>query len=420
MVRRPSHGRLLAAVPAARAPARHPARRRPRRGRRRRAVRRCWRAAWRRRPARGARRVAVPRRRDEQRRDRADAVHARDRARRRRLGLRAPLAARGRRALARQRLGEPGGAACSSCVAAVAMLAGVRDLAARRRADRARARRARAWSAAADGAAVPRGRLGPLHRHGVLADAARLPRRARAGRPVAPHGHLGRGASTWPCSSPRSRSPTRSGRTRCASASCSGRRCSSSSRGRARRAPRSWSSPPRCSTCSGCPPCAPSRRRAGTRRPRRRSTRRCSTSSRPRARPGERLEVPLTRNHWEATYLAEDYPLARGWHRQLDRKVNPLFYDREHPLTLDALQDWLRENAVRWVALPERAARLLRARRARAAARGPPVPRARARVGALARSGRSATPSRRSSGRRAADRGRRGRLRPRGDARRAR
>jgi len=71
-----------------------------------------------------------------------------------------------------------------------------------------------------------------------------------------------------------------------------------------------------------------------------------------RARPGERLEVPLTRNHWEATYLAEDYPLARGWHRQLDRKVNPLFYDSDDPLTPDAYRDWLRENAVRWVALP--------------------------------------------------------------------
>ena len=71
-----------------------------------------------------------------------------------------------------------------------------------------------------------------------------------------------------------------------------------------------------------------------------------------RARPGERLEVPLTRNHWEATYLAEDYPLARGWHRQLDRKVNPLFYDSDQPLTPDAYRDWLRENAVRWVALP--------------------------------------------------------------------
>ena len=73
---------------------------------------------------------------------------------------------------------------------------------------------------------------------------------------------------------------------------------------------------------------------------------------RTRAEPGERLEVPLTRNHWEATYLARDYPLARGWHRQLDRKVNPLFYDTGHPLTAAGYEDWLRANAVRWVALP--------------------------------------------------------------------
>ncbi len=73
---------------------------------------------------------------------------------------------------------------------------------------------------------------------------------------------------------------------------------------------------------------------------------------RPRAEPGERLEVPLTRNHWEATYLAQDYPLARGWHRQLDRKVNPLFYDAEHPLSAGLYERWLHDNAVRWVALP--------------------------------------------------------------------
>jgi hypothetical protein len=71
-----------------------------------------------------------------------------------------------------------------------------------------------------------------------------------------------------------------------------------------------------------------------------------------RAEPGERLEVPLTRNHWEATYLARSYPLARGWHRQLDRKVNPLFYDSEQPLTAARYERWLREHAVRWVALP--------------------------------------------------------------------
>ena len=70
-----------------------------------------------------------------------------------------------------------------------------------------------------------------------------------------------------------------------------------------------------------------------------------------RARPGERVEVPLTRNHWEASYLARSYPLARGWHRQLDRKVAPLFYG-PRPLTPERYEAWLRDNAVRWVALP--------------------------------------------------------------------
>ena len=79
--------------------------------------------------------------------------------------------------------------------------------------------------------------------------------------------------------------------------------------------------------------------------------------------------MPLTRNHWEATYLAEDYPLARGWHRQLDRKVNPLFYDSEQPLTPDAYRDWLRDNAVRWVALPNAPLDFSATRGAQAAAR---------------------------------------------------
>jgi len=69
------------------------------------------------------------------------------------------------------------------------------------------------------------------------------------------------------------------------------------------------------------------------------------------AKPGDRLEVPLTRNHWEAAYLARSVPLARGWHRQLDRKVNPIFYE-EGPLSPPAYAAWLRENGVRWVALP--------------------------------------------------------------------
>ncbi|HEX5618242.1 MAG TPA: hypothetical protein VFX51_07465 [Solirubrobacteraceae bacterium] len=70
-----------------------------------------------------------------------------------------------------------------------------------------------------------------------------------------------------------------------------------------------------------------------------------------RAQPGERVEVPLTHNHWEANYVARRYPIARGWHRQLDRGANPLFYDEEG-LTPARYERWLRDKAVRWIALP--------------------------------------------------------------------
>jgi uncharacterized SAM-binding protein YcdF (DUF218 family) len=69
------------------------------------------------------------------------------------------------------------------------------------------------------------------------------------------------------------------------------------------------------------------------------------------AQPGERVEVPLTRNHWEAADLAKAVPLARGWERQLDQKSNPIFYVKPK-LTASSYHAWLRENAVRWVALP--------------------------------------------------------------------
>ena len=59
----------------------------------------------------------------------------------------------------------------------------------------------------------------------------------------------------------------------------------------------------------------------------------------------------MTMNHWEAADLAKVVPLARGWERQLDQKANPIFYDDEQ-LTASRYHDWLRENAVRWVALP--------------------------------------------------------------------
>lgn len=68
-----------------------------------------------------------------------------------------------------------------------------------------------------------------------------------------------------------------------------------------------------------------------------------------------RVEVPFTANHWEAAYLAgghDSVPLARGWERQYDRKVNGLFYDGR-PVTAGRYRAWLDANAVRFVAVPD-------------------------------------------------------------------
>jgi len=66
-----------------------------------------------------------------------------------------------------------------------------------------------------------------------------------------------------------------------------------------------------------------------------------------------RIEVPFTDNHWESARLpGNNLMLARGWERQLDRKVNGLFYDDER-LTVDRYRHWLADNAVSYVALPD-------------------------------------------------------------------
>lgn len=70
--------------------------------------------------------------------------------------------------------------------------------------------------------------------------------------------------------------------------------------------------------------------------------------------PPARLEIPFTEGHWEAAHVAgarDPIPLARGWERQLDRKVNAIFY--EGTLTPERYRAWLLDNAVRWVALPD-------------------------------------------------------------------
>ena len=63
-----------------------------------------------------------------------------------------------------------------------------------------------------------------------------------------------------------------------------------------------------------------------------------------------RIEIPFTSSRWENAEVAPLFPLARGWLRQLDTKLNPIFYrDGLNRLTYAS---WLADNAVRYVALP--------------------------------------------------------------------
>jgi hypothetical protein len=65
------------------------------------------------------------------------------------------------------------------------------------------------------------------------------------------------------------------------------------------------------------------------------------------------VEVPLTKAHWEAAYLAghDGISLARGWERQLDTRYGAIFY--RPTLTPAAYRAWLAENMVFYVALPD-------------------------------------------------------------------
>jgi hypothetical protein len=63
-----------------------------------------------------------------------------------------------------------------------------------------------------------------------------------------------------------------------------------------------------------------------------------------------RTEIPFTRSHWESTEIGGQFPLARGWLRQLDTGHHPIFYRGQ--LTQITYAAWLAENAVRYVALP--------------------------------------------------------------------
>ena len=64
-----------------------------------------------------------------------------------------------------------------------------------------------------------------------------------------------------------------------------------------------------------------------------------------------RVEVPLTRSHWEAALLAPTVSLARGWEKQLDSRFDHVLL--APGLTATAYERWLHEQAVDYVALPD-------------------------------------------------------------------
>ena len=158
---------------------------------------------------------------------------------------------------------------------------------------------------------------------------ARVPRAADRRRPL-------RAARARRLRRPERRSAATSpGSERCSPARCS-RSCSGRAGGCGRSPSRS-----RCSTGSSSPRSATSRKAAGDP-----STERAFyeplLAELDRLAAGERpfrVEVPPTKNRWEADYVAREYPLARGWLRQLESDDFDLFTDGN--LDADAYRDWL-------------------------------------------------------------------------------
>jgi hypothetical protein len=66
-----------------------------------------------------------------------------------------------------------------------------------------------------------------------------------------------------------------------------------------------------------------------------------------------RVEIPPTLHRWEAVYVADRVPLARGWMTQLDDGYNSLFFDGG--VDASSYRRWLRDNAVQYVAVSDAA-----------------------------------------------------------------
>lgn len=65
-----------------------------------------------------------------------------------------------------------------------------------------------------------------------------------------------------------------------------------------------------------------------------------------------RIEVPDLAGHWDSVYLARGVPLARGWLRQTDVRLNDAVFYKQKP-TFDTYRNFLRDNAVQYVAVPD-------------------------------------------------------------------
>ncbi|MBN1172144.1 MAG: hypothetical protein JXA67_08210 [Micromonosporaceae bacterium] len=70
-----------------------------------------------------------------------------------------------------------------------------------------------------------------------------------------------------------------------------------------------------------------------------------------RRTPTGRVEIPPTRDYWEAAYVADAIPLARGWLRQIDLARNELFFGGT--IGAEEYRAWLLDNGVAYVALPD-------------------------------------------------------------------
>lgn len=65
-----------------------------------------------------------------------------------------------------------------------------------------------------------------------------------------------------------------------------------------------------------------------------------------------RVEVPEMDGHWDSVYLARYVPLARGWLRQTDVRLNDAVFYKQKP-TVSSYRTFLINNAVQYVAVPD-------------------------------------------------------------------